>query len=155
MQSFTINSGQLNAVFGVAMPIIVAIVAGLVRQDRFPGRVNDCISYAVIIVLAIIQTWLGGQFGGSVGNFLLVAAWSIAGLHTRYGQDFQGSIQTATSIGKLPPEPPQLPTVHVNVEMLAALLLAELQKMQQPVDQQPTQSLQVVRENTPPPPQGG
>lgn len=127
--TYTINLAQLNTIFGVAMPGIVAFIAGLIRQDRFPSRINDLISYVVIVILALVQTLLGGQFGGSIGNFILVAAWSIAALHTRYGQDFQGKVQTATSIAKLPPAPaapPALPTVNINPEQVAALILQNL-----------------------------
>lgn len=156
MQNLTINGQQISMVFALAMPAVVAFLAGVLRQDRFPARINELISYIVIVLLAIVQTWLGGQFGGTIGNFLLVMAWAAIGLHTRYGQDFQAAIQTATSIGKLPPAPPQIPQINVNVAQLAALLLAEFQKQQQPIDMQPTSAMPVVvRESTSPVQQGG
>ena len=158
MQNITISGSQLNAAFGVLMPMIVAALAGVIRQDRFPTWLNEFISYLIIIVLAIAQTWLGGTFDGTLGslsNFILAAAWSIAVLHTKFGQQLQGSVQTATSFGKLPPEAPPLPQININVVQLAQLLRDELVRLQ-PIDQQPTTTMPaIVRESTPPPQQGG
>jgi hypothetical protein len=162
MQPLTISGAQMNAMFGAIMPVIVAFVAGLLRQDSFATPklewINELIFHVVILGLALAQTALGGTWGGSsISNFVIVASLSYGALSTKYGNGLLAKVQTASSIGKAPPAPaPQLPQININVAALAALLLDELRKSQ-PIDQQPTSqipALQVVRENTPPQ-QGG
>jgi len=157
MQPLTISGAQLNAMFGAAMPIIVAFVAGFLRQDSFNTPklewINELIFHVVILGLALAQTALGGTWGGSsIANFVIVVSVSYGALSTKYGNGLLAKVQSATSIGKAPPAPaPALPQININVAALAALLTAELLKSQ-PIDQQPTTqmpSVQVVRESTP------
>lgn len=147
--TYTINLSQLNAVFGLAMPFVVGLVAGFIRQDGFATWLNELISHLVIILLAIAQTLLGGQWGGSsLANFLLIASLSYGVLSTRFGSQFQSKVQASTSLLKAPPEPPAL-----TLESIAAVIAQQLQAYNvanKPIDQQQTQAYQVVRTNTPP-----
>jgi hypothetical protein len=154
--TYTISLQQLNAVFGLAMPIIVGFVAGVLRQDGFATWLNELISHLVIVILAATQTLLGGQWGGSgIANFLIIASLAYGVLSTRFGAQFQGKLQTSTSLMKAPPAPPAL-----TLESIAAVIAQQFQAYmrQQPIDAQPTQQIQAVRTSTPPPPgfqQGG
>jgi len=158
--TLVINLQQLNTLFGLAMPAIVAFLAGVIRQDRFPQWSNSIITAAVLLILAAVQTYLSNS-GGDIIHFLALAAWSAVGIQSKYGAQFQAKIQTTTSIGKTPPAAPQQPAININPAQIAALIWQELQPIlqgqapqtQQPVPDQPTQTLQAVRTNTPP--QGG
>jgi hypothetical protein len=146
----TISLSQLNAYFGVAMPIVVGLIAGLLRQDGFAPWLNELISHLVIVLLALTQTLLGGQWGGSgLANFLIVAALSYSVLATKFGSTLQGTIQTRTSVLKAPPPPPPL-----TLDSIAAVVGQQLQRYIQAqsvrVDQMPTQQIPIVRTNTPP-----
>jgi len=156
----TISLSQLNGYFGVAMPILVGLIAGLLRQDGFAPWLNELISHLVIILLALAQTLLGGQWGGSsLANFLIVASIAYGVLATKFGSTLQGTIQTRTSVLKAPPPPPPL-----TLDSIAAVVAQQLQRYIQAqalsqstrVDQIPTQQIPaVVRANTPPAQQGG
>lgn len=146
--TYTITLQQLNAAFAVAMPLIVAFVAGLIRQDGFAFWLNELISHAVILVLATVQTLLGGSLGGSgLANFIIVVSIAYGLLSTKFGYEFQNKVQTSTSIFKAPPAPPAL-----TLESIAAVIAQQFQAYmrQQPIDAQPTQQIQAVRTNTPP-----
>ena len=153
----TISLQQLNATFGAALPLLVATIAGLLRQDGFAPWVNELISHLVIILLALAQTLLGGQWGGSsLANFVIVAALAYGVLYSRFGAAFQNTVQTKTSILKAPPEPPPLSLdsiAAVMAQQLQAYLRAQAQSTY--VDQLPTQQIPIVRSNTPPPGQAG
>ena len=150
----TIDLSQVNTWFGIALPAIVAFIAGLIRQDNFAPWLNELISYVVIVALAITQTILGGQLGGSsLSNFVIVTALAVAGIQTKYGQQFQVAVQRMTSIKKAPPAPAPL-----SAEQIASIVVARLSAAgivpAQPlsIDAQPTAQMQAVRISTPPPP---
>lgn len=172
---YTIDLSQLNTLFGVAMPAIVAFLAGLLRQDRLDTPkwewINELLFHVVLLGMAFVQTMLGGQWGGSgVSNFVIVASLSYGALSTKYGSNFLQGVQSATSIRKLPPAPPAAPVVppininveqlaqvlapmvaplftqHLNLAQLAQLLKSELLASNQSVEDMPTQTnLQIVR----------
>jgi len=158
----TISLSQLNAYFGVAMPILVGLIAGLLRQDGFAPWLNELISHLVIVLLALTQTLLGGQWGGSsLANFLIVASIAYGVLATKFGSTLQGTIQTRTSVLKAPPPPPP----PLTLDSIAAVVAQQLQRYIQaqalsqsirPIPEMPTQQIPaVVRTNTPPVQQGG
>ncbi len=162
MQTIAISGAQLNALFGVALTFIVAFVGGLLRQDSFNTPklewLNELIFHAVLLGLALAQTALGSQWGGSsISNFLIVAGTAYGALSTKYGSGLLEKVQSATSIGKAPPAP----ALYPSAEEIAAVVLQQLAQAYPvqanlPVEQQPTQALQVVRASTPPlPTQGG
>ncbi len=169
-----IDLAQLNTWFGAAMPAIVALIAGLIRQDGWKPATNELISTVVILALAITQTLLGGAWGGSgLANFAIITALAFIGLDNKYGQMLQLKIQTTTSVVKaaapsIPfptPAPIVIPPINtqalaeevmkrVNLPYLASLLKDELVALgtaAPPIDQQPTTSIQAVRTSTPPP----
>ena len=147
--TYTITVQQLNAVFGLAMPLIVGFIAGVIRQDGFAPWLNELISHLVIVILAAAQTLLGGQWGGSgIANFVIIVSVAYGVLSTRFGSEFQGKVQTSTSIFKAPPAPPAL-----TLESIAAVIAQQLQSYmrQQPIEQQPTTQMPAItRTNTPP-----
>ena len=156
----TVNLSQLNTYFLVLMPMIVAFVAGVIRQDKFPHYVNELITVVVMIVLALLQAFFSGKLGGSpLATFGIVAAYTAALLHTPLGQQLQNAIQTnVLSLGKAPPPPPP-----ITLEQIAAVVAQQFQQAMRAqgmvasthVDQMPTQQLPaVVRTNTPPAPGG-
>ncbi len=156
--TYTINLSQLNAAFGIAMPLVVGFIAGLLRQDGFAPWLNELISHLVIVLLAVTQTLLGGQWGGSgLSNFLIIASLAYGVLSTRFGAQLQTKVQTSTSLLKAPPAPPAL-----TLEAIAGIIAQQFQQylaQSRPIDQQPTTQLPAVtRTSTPPPPgfqQGG
>ena len=164
--TYTIDLAQLNQYFVVALPIVVAFLAGLLRQDGFSDGLNDAIFHVVLIGLAIAQTLLGGKLGGSsLSNFILALGLSYGTLAGKYKYSpatLMNKVQGATSILKAPPAPvqPQIPQITIDPNQMAVALAARLKEellasgllAGQSVDQQPTQALQVVRTNTP---QGG
>jgi hypothetical protein len=149
--TYTISLQQLNAAFGLIMPLIVGFIAGIIRQDGFAPWLNELISHLVIVILAATQTLLGGQWGGSgIANFVIVVSVAYGVLSTRFGAEFQGKIQTSTSLFKAPP--PVAP--YPSAEEIASLVLEYIQRfrIQAPIDQQPTTQIPAVtRTNTPPP----
>jgi hypothetical protein len=154
--TYTISLQQLNAVFGLAMPLIVGFVAGMLRQDGFASWLNELISHLVIVILAATQTLLGGQWGGSgIANFVIIVSVAYGVLSTRFGTQFQGKIQTSTSLLKAPPEPPA--PAFPSAEEIASVVMryisqqVRMQVGQVPLDAQPTQQIQAVRTSTPPP----
>jgi len=155
----TISLSQLNAYFGVAMPILVGLIAGLLRQDGFASWLNELISHLVIVLLALTQTLLGGQWGGSsLANLLIVASIAYGVLATKFGSMLQSTVQTRTSVLKAPPPPPPLTLdsiASVVAQQLQAYLRAQALSQSTRVDQMPTQQIPaVVRTNTPPPQAG-
>lgn len=170
-----IDLAQLNTWFGAAMPAIVALIAGLIRQDGFKPAVNESISVCTILVLAITQTLLGGQgfgLGGGLTNFVMVTALAFIGLDNKYGQMLLLKVQSSTSLVKAAAPSitlPQNPVINIppintqalaeetvrrmNLPYLASLLKDELVAVSTPVppvDQQPTTSIQAVRTSTTP-----
>lgn len=147
--TYTITVQQLNAVFGLVMPLVVGFIAGVIRQDGFAPWLNELISHLVIVILAAAQTLLGGQWGGSsIANFVIIVSVAYGVLSTRFGSEFQGKVQTSTSIFKAPPAPPAL-----TLESIAAVIAQQLQSYmrQQPIDSQPTTQMPAItRTNTPP-----
>jgi len=124
----SLDLSQLNTYFLVFLPMIVAFVAGVIRQDRFPQWVNECITIVLILGIAVTQAVLSGKVGGSpLADFGLVAAYTTAFLHTPLFQQLQSAIQThVLSIGAkvtptlvqpampvLPPKPPMQFTTPV------------------------------------------
>ena len=170
----TIDLSQFNTYFTIALPVIVAAIAGVLRQDKFPGPVNELISLVVVLLIALMQALLGGKLGGSaLADFGIITAYSLALLHTPLGQQLQQGVQSnVLSFGKPAPKPapvpPTIPQIsldaagvaslllqHLDVAKIAALLIAELGKpnppMPPPIESMPTQAnLQAVRTNTPP-----
>lgn len=153
--TYTISLQQLNAAFGLFLPLIVGFVAGVLRQDGFASWLNELISHLVIVILAATQTLLGGQWGGSgIANFVIVVSVAYGVLSTRFGTQFQGKVQTSTSLFKAPPAPPEL-----TLEAIAGIISQQFQAylaQSRPIDQQPTTQMPaIVRTNTPPVQQGG
>ena len=159
----TINLSQLNTYFLVLMPMIVAFVAGIIRQDKFPHYVNELITVVVMLVLALLQAFFSGKLGGSpLATFGIVAAYTAALLHTPLGQQLQNTIQTnVLSLGKAPPPPEP-----ITLEQIATVVAQQFQNYVQAqamttsvrplgIPELPTQQIPaVVRANTPPA-QGG
>ena len=158
----TIDLSQFNTYFTIALPVIAAFIAGIIRQDKLPGPANELISLVVVLLIALVQALLGGKLGGSpLADFGIITAYSLALLHTPLGQQFQQGVQSnVLSFGKPAPKPapvapPTMPTVTIDVNRLAQLLIAELGKPNPPmspppIESMPTQAnMPVVRTNTP------
>lgn len=157
----TIDLSQFNTYFTIALPVIVAAIAGVLRQDKFPGPANELISLVVVLLIALLQALLGGKLGGSaLADFGIITAYSLALLHTPLGQSLQQGVQSnVLSFGKPAPAPasptPTVPQVTIDVSRLAQLLIAELGKPNvpmppPPIESMPTQAnMPVVRTNTP------
>ena len=156
----TIDLSQFNTYILVLMPVIAAFVAGIIRQDKFPPRANEIITLLVILALAILQAALNGKiiFDNPIATFGFVAAYATALVHSPLGTSFQQGVQSnVLSLGKPAPAqvtPPTMPTVTIDVNRLAQLLIAELGKPNvpapPPIESMPTQTgLQAVRTNTP------
>lgn len=169
---------QLNTYFTIALPVIVSIIAGIIRQDRFPQWVNELISILVVLIIAFLQALFGGKLGGSaLADFGIIVAYTMAVLHTPLFQQLQQATQSVTSFGKPASKPaatlPTIPQInldaagvtalllqHLDISKLAALLIAELGKPSVPasapppvlpIESMPTQTnLQAIRTSTPP-----
>src|SRR5260221_138716 len=91
----TINLSALSPLLTAFLPVFVAFLAGVLRQDKFPQWANELISYVVILGLALLQVFVIGKLtGNSIADFALVAAYMTAILHTSYGQQLQQAVQT-------------------------------------------------------------
>lgn len=149
----TIDLSALSPLLTAFLPLLVALIAGVLRQDKFPHWLNEMLSYLVILALALLQVFLIGKLTGSaIADFALVAAYMTAILHTSYGQQLQQAVQTnVLSLGKAPPAPSPYP----SAEDIAAVVLQQLAAMYPPqapvrVDQMATQSVPAItRGNTP------
>ncbi len=175
-----IDLSALSTYYIAALPMIVAFIAGLIRQDKLPKLANEGITLGVVLLLAFVQALLGGNLGGSpLADFAIVASYAGALAHTPLLASLQQYLQsnllsfgkpamvttqpTATPTGAMPP------IVHVDVPLLtqqflqqlnlpqlATLLRDELIKASQTQqlrsDQQTTKPWPVapVRESTPP-----
>lgn len=170
----TIDLSQFNTYFTIALPVLAAFIAGIIRQDKLPGPANELISLVVVLLIALVQALLGGKLGGSpLADFGIITAYSLALLHTPLGQQFQQGVQSnVLSFGKPAPKPAQTPpdvpqisldsaavaqmlVQRLDINKLAQLLIAELGKpnvpMPPPIDSQPTQAnIPVIRTSTPP-----
>lgn len=124
----TIDLAQPNIYFIALMPLIVAGVAGIIRQDRLPQMVNEVISVIVALLLASGQALLGGKLGGSpFADFGIVSAYTISLLHSAPFQKLQQGIQTnVASVGKPAPVPVTPPQILINTEQVVQRLLASL-----------------------------
>jgi len=154
----TIDFSALSPVLTAFLPVFVAFIAGVLRQDKFPHWLNELISYLVILALALLQVFLIGKLTGSaIADFALVAAYMTAILHTAYGQQLQQAVQTnVLSLGKAAPAPSPYP----SAEDIAAVVLQQLAAMYPPtasvrVDQMQTQSIPAATRTSTPPAQGG
>lgn len=151
----TIDLSALRPFLTALLPLLVAFLAGVIRQDKFPHWLNEAISYVVILALAIVQVYLLGKLtGNTIADFALVAAYMTAILHTSYGQQLQQAVQSnVLSLGKAPPAPSPYP----SAEDIAAVVLAQLAAMYPPVrvDQMQTQSVPAITRTSTPPVQGG
>ena len=150
----TINLSALSPLLTAFLPVFVAFLAGVLRQDKFPQWLNEMLSYVVILALALVQVFLIGKLtGNAIADFALVAAYMTAILHTSYGQQLQQAVQTnVLSLGKAPPAPSPYP----SAEDIAAVVLQQLAAMYPPqqsairVDQMQTQSVPAItRASTP------
>ena len=152
----TIDLSQFNTYFTIALPVLAAFIAGIIRQDKLPGPANELISLVVVLLIALVQALLGGKLGGSpLADFGIITAYSLALLHTPLGQSFQQGVQSnVLSFGKPAPKPePILPlpaNTQINIDSaavanmlvqrldinrLAQLLIAELGKPNVPAPQ--------------------
>ena len=154
----TINLSALSPLLTAFLPVFVAFLAGVLRQDKFPQWINEALSYLVILVLALVQVFVLGKLtGNTIADFGLVVAYMTAILHTSYGQQLQQAVQTnVLSLGKAPPAPSPYP----SAEDIAAVVLAQLAAMYPPqapvrVDQMQTQSVPAITRTSTPPAQGG
>lgn len=164
-----IDLNQLSTYYIVALPAIVAFLAGLLRQDRLPQAVNEALSLIIVLILAAIQALLGGKLGGgTLADFALIASYAAALAHTPPLAALQQYLQSNLfSFGKPVPSAvqSQVPQVdvsalasailqNINLAQLAALLSNELAKSQVS-DQTTSPRIPVVRANTPPPNKAG
>lgn len=87
---------NLNLVFTAVVPIIVAIVAGALRQDKLSNVVNEIISYSLVLVLSACGAFLDDKLisGNIVTNALIIVAYAAATLQTGMFQALQAWIQS-------------------------------------------------------------
>lgn len=148
----TIDLAQFNTYITALLPMIVACIAGVIRQDRLPSWTNELITVCFILIAACIQAFGDGKLGGSpLADFTIVAGYTAAVLHTPLFQQLQGAIQAnVVAIGK--PKPP-VPTVPTLDQVLAQMTAQQRQMLIQQntpmpampgatthVDQYPTQT---------------
>lgn len=77
------NTG-LNLIFTALVPILVAGIAGLLRQDKYSYIVNEIISYAVVLILSGFSAYLDGKLiTNNIGTTaLIIIAYAAASLNT-------------------------------------------------------------------------
>jgi hypothetical protein len=165
----TFDLSQLSVYYIVLLPGIVALVAGLLRQDRLPQGVNEAIAFVVVLLLAGVQALLGGKLGGSaLSDFAIIASYAAALVHTPPLAKLQEYLQSnffsfgspAPAQPAVPPQaaPVQIPPpiVHIDVAALALQLSKELMKVasQQAPSPSPARpqvpDLDTVKTSTPP-----
>ena len=165
-----IDLSQLSTYYIVALPAIVAFLAGLLRQDKLPQWLNEGIAFVLVLILAAIQALLGGKLGGgTLADFAIITSYAAALVHTPPLAALQQYLQSNLfSFGKPAPsaQPGQSPQIDVPA-LAGAILqninlaqLAELMKTAStspaPASNLPTsRELPAVRTNTQPPNKAG
>jgi hypothetical protein len=176
----TFDLSQLNTYYIIALPAIVAFLAGLIRQDKLPQWLNEALSLVLVLILAAVQALLGGKLGGgTLTDFAIITSYAAALVHTPPLAALQQYLQSnLLSFGKpatssqpgqsvVQIDTPALAGAilqNINLAQLAVLLKAELMKTANTspaparplVSNLPTQpTLEAVRTNTPPPNKAG
>src|SRR6266702_5605876 len=96
----TIDLSQVHTYFLALLPVLVGIVAGLIRQDKFPKWANEAILFAFIVLVALIQALLDGKLGDSpLADFMLIGGYCTALIKLTPINDLMKSVQSVTSIG--------------------------------------------------------
>jgi hypothetical protein len=123
-----IDLSQLSTYYVLALPAIVAFLAGLIRQDKLPPLANEIISYAVVLLLSAGQALFGGKLGGSpLADFTMIAAYASTAIHTPPFAKLQQYLQSnVLSLGKPPAPPPSSSLDAIDVRALAGQIIAAL-----------------------------
>src|SRR6266704_5053551 len=108
----TIDLSQVHTYFLALLPVLIGLLAGLIRQDKFPKWANEAILFAFIMLVALIQALLDGKLGDSpLADFMLIGGYCTALIKLTPINDLMKSVQSVTSIGGKAPVPvaPALP----------------------------------------------
>src|SRR6266704_1452203 len=128
----TIDLSQVHTYFLALLPVLIGLVAGLIRQDKFPKWANEAILFAFIMLVALIQALLDGKLGDSpLADFMLIGGYCTALIKLTPINDLMKSVQSVTSIGGHPvPVAPALPfDLGQLANRLAPFLAQELVKL--------------------------
>ena len=128
----TIDLSQVHTYFLALLPVLIGLLAGLIRQDKFKPWINEAILFAFIVIVALIQALLDGKLGASpIADFMLVGGYCTALIKLTPINDLMKSVQSVTSIGGHPvPVAPALPfDLGQLANRLAPFLAQELVKL--------------------------
>ena len=96
----TIDLSQVHTYFLALLPVLIGLLAGLIRQDKFKPWINEAILFAFIVLVALIQALLDGKLGASpIADFMLVGGYCTALIKLTPINDLMKSVQSVTSIG--------------------------------------------------------
>ena len=124
-----IDLSQLSTYYIVALPAIVAFLAGILRQDKLPQWLNEGIAFVLVLILAAIQALLGGKLGGgTLADFALVTSYAAALAHTPPLAALQQYLQSNLfSFGKpVASSQPGQPVVQIDAPALASAILQNI-----------------------------
>ena len=103
-----------------ALPGVVACIAGVLRQDRLPKWANECITYALVLVAAVIGALYNHILGvNPLLDFIAIAGYMMAVLQTPYMQQLQVFLQSNVlafigQVAHMPAPQPQAQAVPVS-----------------------------------------
>jgi hypothetical protein len=113
------------------VPILVAVIAGVMRQNHWPNLVNEIISYGLVLVLSAANAYLDGKLVGAsfFSSFLIIVAYAAASINSQPYQALQQWLQAnifsyGEKVSK--PGPDGKPIIDQNA--LANLIASELQR---------------------------
>jgi hypothetical protein len=144
----TVDLSQFHTVFLIVLPAFVGIVAGLIRQDKFPKWANELILLALILIVALIQALLDGKLGASpIADFMIIGTYCAAAIHLTPISNLMNVVQSTTSVGGHVDAPSSSSLLNLSDlqqigTLLAPMLAQELVKLRlvgsTPVQQQNT-----------------
>jgi hypothetical protein len=107
-------SNDLLTILPVALPIVVAFIAGLLRQDGLPQAVNEAITVGLLLLAAIGDAIYNHRLTNNLMlDFIVVAGYAAAIVQLPQLQALQGYLQSnALAFIKAAadlPEPPAPP----------------------------------------------
>src|SRR6266568_391313 len=127
----TIDLSQVHTYFLALLPVLIGLLAGLIRQDKFPKWANEAILFAFIVLVALIQALLDGKLGTSpLADFMILGGYCTALIKLTPINDLMKSVQSVTSIGGHPaPATPASFDLGALANKIAPFLAQELVKL--------------------------
>ena len=105
------NISSLLALLPIALPLLVTLLAGLLRQDRLPDWANEAISLALILVASVLNAVFDHRLvSNPILDFIVLCGYMAALIQSPLLQPLQQYLQSNILVflkaaSELPPPP--------------------------------------------------